>query len=186
MKKRLEKFLSQYDSVSNEETFAEWIEKENIIEKLYLTTMLKEVYADTDDNQFIHLLKEIELEVLHQPEYTIKSFAPNEDYELQLHHCQMDLNSLAVIQPKNHINCTDYLNFRLAKSILHPIRVSIENNQKEQLLQLTLPPNLALFDIKLSNIPQLIPARYYWKIMTFSHQLLAMGVFFIGKGLHFR
>ncbi len=186
MKKRLEKFLSQYDSVSNEETFAEWIEKENIIEKLYLTAMLEELYADTDDNKFVNLLKEIELEVVYQPEYSSTSFTPNEDYELQLHQYQMSVNSFVIIQPQNYINCTDYLHFKLAKSILHPIRVTIENNQQEQLLQLNFPPNLALFDIKLSNIPQLIPARYYWKIMTYSHQLLAMGVFFVGKGLHFR
>ena len=185
MKKLIEKFLAQELSTEEANDFLQHIESDNLAEKAYIIAMLKEAFTKNDDNKFRRILEEVEFESQFRENCEVtrlqKYFDPVEVYESQLK--EILPSSIKVLSPQNNVNCNQTLFFELKKALDTPLLLIIEDNHCRKWLYTEIPPHLVLFEVNLTQSKYFHPGRFYWKLMTQTRQLLAMGVFFIGKGL---
>lgn len=186
MKHLIEKFFAKQLTPKEAAILLEMLQNDTIAEELYTTAMIKEIFAKNEENTFRGILKEIEYEEKHRLDFSNEEidsfFAPIEEYEDNLEGISR-ASTIHLLQPQNHINCTDSLLFELKKPFPNSIVLLIENNDFDELYQTEIPPNLSIFEINLSSSNGFKPGRFYWKIISTQQQLMAMGVFFIGKGL---
>lgn len=187
MKKMIDKFLAQQLSIEEIEQFNELLQNQEWVEDTYSLLLLKESLLDTKDNDFRKLMDEITFEYEHKDKFSedfIKeTFASIPDYEENLEGITRT-SEIKVIKPILEGNYIRHLPFRLEKATPKPLLLIIENNDYDELIRQEVPPSSIAFDIDLAPQKGFKPGRYYWKLASKRHQVSAMGVFFIGKGLY--
>ena len=186
MNELIEKFFVQQLTPQEAITLLKMLQKEDISEELYLTAMIRDAFSSNSDNEFRGILKEIEYEEQNRHSLTQEQlqncFTPINEYENNLEGTTRG-SQLQIIAPKNNINCIDSLYFEWNSAHSYPLMLVIENNDYDELLRLEVPARINVFEVSLSNSNKFSPGRFYWKLTAKQQELLAMGVFFIGKGL---
>ena len=182
----LEKLITHQLTDTERNSLLKNLQNEDLAEQAYILFTLKESLAKNDDNAFRKILREVEYEEQHRSTTSITDlqphFSPVEEYESNLEGITRGVE-VSVIAPKPYVNCIDSLQFELEFSQPHALLLLIENNDYDELTRAEVPARMSIFEISLSDPEKFHPGRYYWKLIDFQQQLVAMGVFFIGKGL---
>lgn len=186
MKNFMDKFLSGQLSAEEIEQFNELLQNEEWVENTYSQLLIKEALTNNKDNDFRNLLDEITFEYKHkrassQDDFE-EAFEALQDYEENLEGITR-ASEIKVLKPKPKGNYIHHLPFELEKAIPKALVLIIENNDYDELLKQEIPALSIAFDIDLPPEKGFKPGRYYWKLTSKRHQVSAMGVFFIGKGL---
>ncbi len=186
MKELMDKFLNGQLNVDEIEQFDQLLRNEEWVGNAYSLLLIKEALSNSKDNDFRHLMDEITFEYKHKEETSKEileeAFAAIQDYEENLEGITR-ASEMKILKPLPEGNYIYHLPFELEKANLKPLLLIIENNDYDELLRQEIPALSIAFDIDLPPEKGFKPGRYYWKLSSKRHQLSAMGVFFIGKGL---
>jgi len=182
----IEKYLNQQLTPKEFQQFASLLKNQENIEDIYKELLIKKAFAEDKDNDFRHLMDEISYEYQYEkkitPESIENAFASVEEYEEDIEGITRG-GELSLKKPILEGNYIHHLPFRLERAIASSLLLIIENNDFDELIRQEISVNSIAFDIDLAPEKGFKPGRYYWKLSSNRHQISAMGIFFIGKGL---
>ncbi|MFK7904891.1 MAG: hypothetical protein AB8B69_07195 [Chitinophagales bacterium] len=181
-----DKFLNDELNDADRKKLDSLFENTEFMETTYLNLLLKKSFEEEDNLQFLRTLKEVEQIHYYEQTYSLEEllafFAPVQEYEENLLTISR-ASDVEVLHPKNYINCTDNLQFEWKSPNEVSLLLIVENNEYDVLIRKEIPSQTLSFGLQLSFQKGFKPGRYYWKLASKRHQVSAMGVFFIGKGL---
>ncbi|MEZ4887998.1 MAG: hypothetical protein R3E32_24935 [Chitinophagales bacterium] len=89
------------------------------------------------------------------------------------------IGGLKVVKPENEVDCLGQLTFELESPVDDVLKLTIENNEEDEVLQQNISANTLTFTI---DLKELRPGRYYWKLRSKQHGMILRS-FFVQKHL---
>ena len=173
-----ERFLAKELSTSEEALFHQTLASDpEQEEKVFVQKMIQDTVSNTLYRKFQDVLKAVD-EAFHLDLDALFAEVPH--YE-SLILVETRSGSAAIKLPENQIDCSDgKITFELGNASVTPLKLTIENNQEDILLQLIIPPHITSFSLDLPK-QQFKPGRYYWKLKGLDCNVIRS--FFVDKNL---
>lgn len=171
-----ERFLANELTVGEEALFHQTLAADQRLEEqVFMQKMIQDTVSDKKRRKFHEILKAVD-EAFHLD--LDELFAEVPYYEALILE-ETRSGGAAIKLPDNEIDCSDgIITFELGHASVTPLKLTIENNQEDILLQLIIPPHITSFSLDLPK-EQFKPGRYYWKLKGVECNVIRS--FFIGK-----